>query len=180
MGVMNHSKIGSHFAQLSTALLAVDRDELMKAVSTLKIARTAKRNVWIVGNGGSAATASHFANDLSKMSGIKAFAVPDMGPTVTAYGNDDGWDKMFAHTIDVYLEPGDVVVAISCSGRSTNVIMAAKSIPNLIILTGRDFDNNWLVRMPAKAILHAESDDITIQEDIHLAICHAIAKELAR
>ena len=103
-----------------------------------------------------------------------------MVPTVTAFGNDDGWDNMFSHTIDTYLESEDVVVAISCSGKSPNVILAARSIPNLIILTGRDYENNILMRMPSKAILCAESDDITIQEDVHLAICHAIAKELGK
>lgn len=176
--MLTYKQIGSHFAELSAALLNVDREELKRAIETLREARKARSSVWIVGNGGSAATASHFANDLVKMAGIKAFAVPDMGPTVFAYGNDDGWDKMFQHTIDVYLEPQDVVVAISCSGKSVNVLMAANSIQNLIILTGNEFEDNYLSRLPAKAKLAAMSDDITIQEDIHLAMCHAIAKGL--
>jgi len=173
-----YKQIGAHFAQLSAALLSVDRDELRKAIETLSEVREKRGSVWIVGNGGSAATASHFANDLTKMAGIKAFSVADMGPTVTAYGNDDGWDRMFQHAIDVYLEADDAVVAISCSGLSANVIMAARSIQNLIILTGNGWDENALARLPARSLLVAAVDDITLQEDIHLAMCHAIAKEL--
>lgn len=175
---MEYKQIGSHFAELSAALLSVDRDELGKAIQVLREVRESRASVWIVGNGGSAATASHFANDLSKMCGIKAISIPDMVPTVTAYGNDNGWDRMFQHSMDVFLEPDDAVVAISCSGKSLNVIMAAKSIKNLIILTGNGYNENILTRLPARAILPAMSDDITIQEDIHLAMCHAIVKAL--
>jgi len=175
---MEYQQLGAHFAELSAALISVDRDEIKHAIEILRAARDGRHNVWIVGNGGSAATASHFANDLSKMCGIKAFSVPDMTSTTLAFGNDNGWDRMFQHTIDVYLEPDDVVVGISCSGNSHNVILAAKSIQNLIVLTGYNFDENILARMPAKAKIAAMSDDITIQEDIHLAVCHAIAKAL--
>lgn len=175
---MEYKQLSSHFAELSAAMLSVDRDELKKAIEVLERAKTGRNNVWIVGNGGSAATASHFANDLGKMCGIKAISIPDMTPTVTAFGNDDGWDKMFQHAIDVFLEPEDVVVAISCSGKSLNVVMAAKSIKNLIVLTGIEFRDNYLTRMNPKAVLFVMNDDITIQEDVHLAMCHAMAKAL--
>lgn len=175
---MEYKQLGKHFTELTNALLSVERNELNNAILLLREARKKRAAVWIVGNGGSAATASHFANDLSKMGGIKAFAIPDMTPTVTAFGNDDGWDVMFQHTVDVYLEPDDVVVAISCSGKSVNVVMAAKSIHNLIILTGNETEDNYLARLPNKAYLRAMSDDITVQEDVHLAMCHAIAKAL--
>ena len=169
----------THFAELSAALLAVDRDELQKAINLLKFVRENKRNVWIVGNGGSAATASHLANDLSKMCGVKAFSIPDMGPTVSAFGNDEGWEKMFEFTMDVYFEPGDALVAISCSGNSLNVVRAAAHVDNLIVLTGNNFKSKLSERR-SRAFLCAYHDDITIQEDIHMAICHAIAKGLAK
>lgn len=175
--IMN-KKFGKHFSELATALFVIEQNELNNAIQTLREARKKHASVWIIGNGGSAATASHFANDLAKMCGIKAFSVADMTPTVMAFGNDDGWNVMFQHTIDVYLEPDDVIVAISCSGRSKNVIMAATSIPNLIVLTGKDTEENYLARMPNKAYLRAMNDDITVQEDVHLAMCHAIAKAL--
>lgn len=175
---MAYRQIGSHFAELSAALLSVDRGELEKAIELLRQAKEGRRSVWIVGNGGSAATASHFANDLTKMCGIKAFAVPDMKDTVLAYGNDDGWENMFAFPMDVFFEPGDVVVAISCSGKSMNVIKAVEMMDNLIVMTGNNLQSP-LASKRVTAFLPAYSDDITTQEDIHLAMCHAIAKALA-
>lgn len=164
--------------ELSTALLNVDKDELRKAVETLQLAKERRANVWIMGNGGSAATSSHFANDLSKMCGIKAFSIPDMMPTVLAFGNDEGWDRMFQRTVDVYLDVDDVIVAISCSGKSLNVVMAARSIQNLIVMTGNEVQDNYLAHMPNRAFLSAGSDEITVQEDVHMAMCHAIARLL--
>lgn len=174
---MEYKQIGSRLAELSAALLSVDRTEVQNAIETLRKAREEKKNVWIIGNGGSAATASHFANDLTKIAEIKAFAIPDMTPVVTAYGNDNGWEYMFAHVLDVYYEPGDVIVAISCSGKSQNVLEAVKMVPDLIVLTGNNHDAP-LAKHLTKAVLIANHADITIQEDIHLAICHTIAKGL--
>lgn len=174
---MHYLRIGNHFARLSAALFAVDRGELEKAIVTLREARSARKCVWIVGNGGSAATASHFANDLTKMCGIKAFSIPSMMPTVTAFGNDNGWEHMFEHTMDVYLEADDVVVAISCGGKSMNVLKAASQVKNLVILTGNDLLSP-ITEKQSVAFFHVQDSDITIQEDVHLAICHAIAKAL--
>lgn len=174
---MEYRQVTSHFAELSASLLSVDREELRKAVKMLARARGEKRSVYIVGNGGSAATASHFANDLAKMCGIKAFSIPDMTALTLAFANDHGFEHIFEHTVDVFFEPGDVLVAISCSGRSVNVTRAAHLIENVIALTGNSFQSPLVDLQPA-VILNAMSDDITIQEDIHLAICHAIAKAL--
>lgn len=176
---MDYHQINFHFTQLRAVLLSVDAEELKKAVETLKQAKAEKKCVWIVGNGGSAATAGHFANDLTKMCKIKAFSIPDMVPTVTAFGNDNGWKYMFSHTMDVYFEPGDVVVIISCSGESENVLKAATYINHLIIMTGNNLQSK-LAGYGAKAFLSAPSADITVQEDIHLAMCHAIVKALSQ
>lgn len=178
IGMKTYQQLAAHFAELSAALLSVDRDELQRAITMLEQARGRKSNVWIVGNGGSAATASHFANDLVKMGRVRAFSVADMVPVVTAYGNDEGWERMFQFTIDNFLEPQDVVIAISCSGKSRNVVLAASQIDNLIVMTGNNYHDNTLAHMRPRAFLPAMSDDITIQEDIHLAMCHAIAKAL--
>jgi D-sedoheptulose 7-phosphate isomerase len=172
--------LSSYFSELSVALLAVDREELMKAIELLRKAQEGRATVWIVGNGGSAATAEHFANDLVKMCGIKAIAIPALMPTVTAFGNDDGWTKMFSNVLEVFQEPQDVLVAISCSGQSLNVVDAARGVENLIVLTGSDYQENRLVHMRSHAIIPVISEAITIQEDVHLAICHAITKVLMK
>jgi D-sedoheptulose 7-phosphate isomerase len=167
-----------HFTELSAVLFSIDHDEVHKAITLLKTAQERGSFVWIVGNGGSAATAEHFANDLVKMCRIRAIAIPAQTPTVTAYGNDDGWGDMFLHALDVFQSPDDVLVTISCSGRSENVVRTAKGIRNLIVLTGEMSQDNELARLPAAACISIPHEDITIVEDIHLAICHCIAKAL--
>lgn len=175
---MDYKILSSHFAEVSAMLLSIDREEITRSITILHEAKEHGARVWIVGNGGSAATAAHFANDLTKMAKIKAFAVADMTPVVTAFGNDDGWENMFSNALKVYYEPGDVVVAISCSGESRNVVEAARYMENLIVLTGKEFKRNTLVRLFTQSVIAVLHGDITVVEDVHMAVCHAIAKSL--
>jgi D-sedoheptulose 7-phosphate isomerase len=170
-------EVQGYFAKVTAALATVPDHSIWRAVNLLQEVRERGSTVWIVGNGGSAATASHFANDLRKMCMIKAIALPDLTPTVTAYGNDDGWENMFSHPLAVFHAPGDVLVAISCSGASPNVLQAARIMAegNLIVLTGEMHWNNTLVGYPAAAVIGVDSQDIRVVEDVHLAICHCIA-----
>lgn len=149
-----------------------------EAANMIKHARDFHQRVWIVGNGGSAATAMHFANDLQKMCSIDAIALPSVIPTILAYGNDDGWDNMFSHFLDRTFSNGDILVAISCSGKSANVVNAAKMARKhdgkVIAFTGRITPENELATIPG-IVVSVEVDDIKVQEDIHMIICHAIA-----
>lgn len=152
-----------------------DFDEFGKATDTLRKARENDNNVWIVGNGGSASNASHLANDLTKMAGIKAFSVPDMTSTTLAYGNDNGWKYMFVDTISKLYRKGDVLFAISCSGNSPNVVACTDFIQHpLIVLTGNNRECKLAKKNP-DAIMFTESDDITIQESLHSMLGHALA-----
>jgi len=164
-----------------TALHAISWESVRRMTDVIRRARNQNSTVYILGNGGSAATASHFANDLLKMGKLRAVALPEMVPAVTAYGNDDGWDDMFSHLLKVMLLPQDVVVGISCSGFSSNVINAiemAKTInlPRVktIVLTG-DTGEAPLVQLEPDVIVHVPFADIRVQEDCHLVICHAVA-----
>lgn len=173
--------VETHFENVKRVLSLVDPKRIVEAVEILNGVRSTYRTVWIVGNGGSAATASHFANDLWKMAKIKAVAVPSLIPIVTAYGNDNGWDNMFADVLKHKFEPGDVLVAISCSGRSKNVVEAVKKVlewqENVIAITGAGIDSNVLAQLDVTKILVTDID-IKVQEDVHLAICHAIITAL--
>jgi D-sedoheptulose 7-phosphate isomerase len=171
--------VRTHFERVAASLLTVNQYEVEKAVRVLEQAKADDAFVWIVGNGGSAATSSHFANDLEKMCGIRAISVPDMTPAILAHGNDEGWEKMFANVIRRNSGPKDVVVAISCSGYSPNVIKVAEdhSYNRLIVLTGDD-DDSKLAQIRPDALIMAPDDDIKVQEDIHLAVCHAIVTSL--
>lgn len=159
--------------------MQLNQVEIENAVATLKRAKEAQATVWLVGNGGSAATASHFANDLLKVCEIDAVAVADMVPSVLAFGNDNGWENMFSGVLEQTMKYDDVLVAISCGGESQNVLTAAELFrkDNLIILTGDDFESTLgLIKASAKVFVpHSE---IRIQEDTHLAVCHAIVGAL--
>ena len=170
-----------YVAELASTILNLDLSEAQNAVRVLEKAREKMASVWIAGNGGSAATASHFSNDLVKMAGVRAFAVPDLYAATLAYGNDEGWESMFEGAVDTLMLREDVFVAISCGGRSMNVIRTCRLFDeeHLIILTGNK-TNPPLAGIPAAAKIFVPSADIRIQEDAHLAVCHMIAGELAR
>ena len=106
-------------ARVDIFTLNLIRERLIKA-------KLQEQTVFLIGNGGSASTASHAANDLMKIGGLKAVCVCDMTPTTLAYGNDDGWENMFLTPIRRLSVPGDVVIGISCSGNSPNVVKVAE------------------------------------------------------
>lgn len=168
-----------HLKNVVEALCYLEEEEIRKAVEVLKKARERAANVWLVGNGGSAATAEHFANDLIKMCGIKAVAVSSMTSTTLAYGNDEGWERMFANPLRRLADVGDVVIAISCSGNSPNVVEAVNGILHkceVIAMTGSGINKlSNMYPSDIKTLIRAYSDEITVQEDVHLIVCHAIA-----
>lgn len=168
-----------YFYQVQSTLKNVNDVEIGKAIRMLGRARMDDSFAWIVGNGGSAATASHFANDLEKMCGIRAISIPDLVPNVMAHGNDEGWDKMFSNVVREYARDKDVLIAISCGGNSINVVEAAKQHPAqyLIVLTG-DSEESMLYRMGAHAMICVPNSDIKVQEDVHLVICHGMIEML--
>lgn len=169
-----------YFLSLASATALLENGPIEKAVEILRGVKEAGGSVWIVGNGGSAATASHFANDLVKMARVRAIAVTDAVPSILAFGNDHGWSLMFRDYLRVHQRPGDALVAISCSGASDNVLAAAvDGWDKVIVLTGMPGGRNELDNLKvADAIIHVQSKDIRIQEDIHMAVCHFISGEL--
>jgi D-sedoheptulose 7-phosphate isomerase len=169
-------RITGHFTAVATALSQVDPESVAVIARKLATVKEQSGTAWIIGNGGSAATASHFANDLRKIAQLRAIALPDLTPTITAYGNDNGWDSMYSHPLDLFLTGKDCLVAISCSGRSRNVVEAATQAGpgRLVIITGSPDPRNRLATLPKSGIVYAQSDDIKVQESVHSAVCHAI------
>ena len=180
----NHNyqaRIEAHLTHVTLALSLFENTEnIVEIAATLDEARRDGKRVWVIGNGGSAATAAHFANDLTKMVKLPAVALTEQMATVLAHGNDNGWENMFADPLRILAGEGDILVAITCSGRSGNIVKAANAAREkdckVIVLTGNK-DQNFFVDHPLTVFV--EADDITIQEDCHLAICHAIAYALA-
>lgn len=175
----NNHETRLYVSKFMVSLSRLDFDQIQKAIELLREAHKNRSNVWIVGNGGSASTASHLASDLYKMCNIRALSVPDMVPTMLAYGNDTGWRNMFVGAFGKLYTPGDVLVAISCSGNSDNVVACAEMVEKpIILLTGND-PKCKLAQMEPDAVVYVESDDITIQESCHSVVCHAIARILS-
>jgi D-sedoheptulose 7-phosphate isomerase len=160
-------------------------DEIAEAMAVLREARMSGRKVFTMGNGGSASTASHFVCDLAKntrQEGLPSFRViglADNLPMLLAYGNDEGYENIFAHQLTNLIEAGDVVIAISGSGNSPNIIKAvevAKQAGGITIaFTG--FGGGKLGPL-ADINVCVPSSNMEQIEDIHLMIEHIICSTL--
>lgn len=170
--VYERIKMREYFLAVSGALTDLSIEAIDAIVQKIRRTKKYLGTVWIAGNGGSAATASHFANDLVKMAGVKAIALSDMTPTTLAYMNDDGARVMFAKPSRVLIEMHDLIFLISCSGNSANIFELAKDTDRpVILLTG---DKQGFAYKYANLAVNVQSPDIRVQEDVHLAICHNI------
>jgi len=131
--------------------------------------------IYTLGNGGSAATAEHFASDLARR-GLPAMALGSNTAFLTAVGNDVGYGSVFEKAVATFCTPKDMVVAFSGSGRSTNVIKAvikAKKIGALTVgVTGSGSPNP--LRVIVDITLDVDTRDQNQIEDVHAIVCHAI------
>ena len=143
------------------------------------------RTIFVLGNGGSAATASHFACDLAKgtraggQPAIRVVALTDNVPLITAWGNDEGYERVFADQLAALVRPGDVVVAISASGNSPNVLAAAgvarDAGATTIALTGAA---GGRLAPLADVVVRVPGGSIEQVEDAHLIVAHSICVAL--
>ena len=172
---------------LREVLLRLDAAAIARFIDTLLAARERGARIFFLGNGGSAATASHFANDLAigcrgGAKPFRALSLTDNLSMVTAIGNDCGYDEIFIQQLQAQVVPGDVVVAISASGNSANVIKAveyAKGVPAVTVaLTG--FDGGRLKQV-ASLVVHVPTDkgEYGPVEDVHLILDHLVSSFLA-
>jgi D-sedoheptulose 7-phosphate isomerase len=179
------SYIHRYIEELKQTLADLPEDRIEQVVQALHEARLNNQQVFIMGNGGSASTASHFVCDLGKNTRVKG--VPNfrvMGLTdnmalFSALANDEGYDNVFMQQLASHIQPGDVVIGISTSGNSPNVVKAiqlANTIPAKTIgFTG--YESGKLGGM-VDIDLHVPSHLIEHIEDIHLVLEHLICKEL--
>ncbi len=120
--------INGYLKGLGTALSGLPIDVIQQVVDVIATARDKGKRIFIFGNGGSAATASHFACDLSKgamcqgVPRIKAFSLTDGMSLVSAWANDSAYEDIFSQQVENHVEAGDVVIAISGSGNSRNIL----------------------------------------------------------
>ncbi len=169
-----------------TALLEavdkIDTARVEQAIQWFEEARAQSKHIFVCGNGGSASTASHFACDIVKGASFnrterfRILALTDSLPTLTAYSNDVSYECVFAEQLKNFAQPGDVVMAISGSGNSPNVIKAVEYANSIgcktLALTGRD---GGKLGPLAQLNLQVPVPHMGRIEDAHMIICHMIA-----
>jgi D-sedoheptulose 7-phosphate isomerase len=160
-------------------------DPIQDVISVLAYARFNNHQVLIMGNGGSAATASHFACDLGKgtlMEGqprFRVIALTDNMPLFSALANDYGYEHVFSEQLKSLIQPGDVVVGISGSGKSANVLNAIRAAHEVQAITIGfvGFDGGELKNL-VDVCVHVPSTCMEQVEDVHLVLEHLICTGL--
>lgn len=180
-------EISAYFTDVEAALKRLDVEEINRAMNAIYRAFQERRHIYVFGNGGSAATASHLANDFNKgiSQGLrKKFRVcclNDNMATVMAIANDLDYSDVFAEQLRNRLEPGDLVIAISGSGNSSNIIKAVRHAKEcgceVIGLSGYD---GGRLKTLADYSMHVDVDDMQIVEDLHLVFNHMMMRIFSR
>lgn len=167
---------------VSEILAAMDEGEIAKFVDTLVDARTRDARIFFIGNGGSAATASHFANDVAIGTRtwerpFRAVSLTDNVAVITAIANDYGYEHIFTLQLKTMMQPGDVVVAISASGNSPNVISAVQwANENGAITIGLTGFDGGQLRQSARFGVHVPTNkgEYGPVEDVHMILDHLV------
>jgi D-sedoheptulose 7-phosphate isomerase len=169
--------INKYFNGIHNVLTLLDNDSISDIADLI---RDCKGNIFVFGNGGSATTASHFAQDMNKCLDKRFICLTDNVASMLAYGNDVGFESIFKLQLSKLIKPGDLVIGISCSGNSRNIIDAiifAKHFGYMTVgLTG--FDGGELALLVDHNIT-VPCNDMQVCEDIHLIITHTILKLLS-
>jgi D-sedoheptulose 7-phosphate isomerase len=181
-GVTSAAFPNQYRTELLQTIEALDTVRIGQAIELLRTARDAGRTIFTCGNGGSASTASHFVCDMLKGASylrdkrFRIMALTDSLPTITAYSNDVSYECIFVEQLKNFAQPGDVVLAISGSGNSPNVLRAVEYANGLgchtIGLTGRD--GGKLGALVGLNIL-APVPHMGRIEDAHMIVAHMLA-----
>jgi D-sedoheptulose 7-phosphate isomerase len=171
----------SYFEQLSRTIAALPVDEVENVTSVLVRAYERRGTVYVFGNGGSAALASHFACDLAKgtLNGssqrFRVLALTDNVPLMTAWANDSSYEDVFAEQLANFAGPGDVAFAISASGNSPNVIKALRVAKESGCITvGLTGFSGGRMRALCDACIIVPCDNMQIIEDLQLCVAHSL------
>jgi len=171
----------SYFQKVAAVLPAIPAEPVEQIIATLRQARANGQRIFVFGNGGSAANASHIVNDMIKSTiqpgrpRMKLICLSDNVPTLTAYANDVSYDIVYAEPLASLAEPGDVAIALSGSGNSPNVLRAMDVAQEMGVtrvgLTGRD---GGKLKDQCDICVIVPTDSMQVIEDAHLVILHAV------
>ena len=179
------SIVAAHFANVRRVLTEVHVQSVERVANILRAARDGGSFIYIAGNGGSASTASHWVNDLgkaTKRSGcapLKVMCLSDNISWFSALSNDEGYDRAFSGQLENFATNGDVLVCISASGNSPNLVraveLARKRNVTTVALLG--FDGGALKGLVDEPVcIQTTKGSYELVEDVHSVICHAVTQ----
>lgn len=156
-------------------------DAVSKVVDIIIQAANDKKTIYFIGNGGSAAIASHMAIDFWKNGGIKALAFND-GPLLTCVSNDYGYQHVFEKPIEMFADEGDVLFAVSSSGRSENILCGVRAgiSKKCRVITLSGFDEDNLLLSMGDYNFYVPSHVYGYVEVLHHSICHSIMDSILK
>lgn len=164
------------------ALDSIPADALVDLIEIFRMAHRNDQRIFVIGNGGSAANASHFATDLGKGSSDKlakrfrVMSLTDNTPWITALGNDDSYADVFRRQLENYAESGDVLLCMSVSGNSPNLVEAVKwgnrhGLRTIALISAHGGQLESL----AQNVVKVEDTHFGRVEDCHMGVCHLLA-----
>jgi D-sedoheptulose 7-phosphate isomerase len=184
----NSQSLVSYFSDIGFALSPVEQNRIEEVIDCIVSSTISQNRIWIIGNGGSAATASHFAADLMRQTNQKKFKVrasclSESTAKITAIGNDYSFDDIFARQIWSLADKSDVMISLSASGNSPNLVQGirrAKAM-ELTTISFVGFQGGVLKR-ESDIVLHFPTNvgAYEIAEDAHSIVCHYIAMQVRR
>ena len=189
---MPQSNVTQYFQTLSEFMMTIEVTDHLgvqlpldegtnQAAGMISQVRSADRKVLLAGNGGSAAIASHAQNDLCSTSGVRAMVFTEQ-PLLTALSNDYGYGSVFERCVTLWAEPGDLMVTVSSSGKSENIIRGLQAARErncrLITLSGFSPDNPS--RQLGDLNFYVPCSVYGIVESAHTALVHFLTTELPK
>ncbi|MGC3996960.1 MAG: SIS domain-containing protein [Anaeromyxobacter sp.] len=177
----------AYVAKAQRAMASLDLAEVERLATALRAAWREDRQVFVCGNGGSAANALHLVNDLffgagraNGGKGLRAIALPANQAVTTCLANDVGYDAVFSRQLEVLGRPGDLLVVLSGSGNSPNVVAAIEAARRggLVSFAVLGFSGGKCLALADHAI-HLRLDDMQIAEDVQMLVGHMITQWLA-
>ena len=179
--------IAKYLQAVQATINNLDPEVIASFATHLENAYNSNQSIYVIGNGGSAANASHFAQDLAKgiffekpvAKTMKAISLTDNIAHITAIANDTGYQNIFSAQLNTYANTGDVLVCISGSGNSENIIEAVKAAKqkNMFVIGVTGFYGGQLKSM-ANFSVHVPLHEMCTVESIHSIIFHLIVLEL--
>lgn len=173
--------ISNYLENLKNIITCVDPEDIVKIIEVLKKANESQKRIFLIGNGGSASTANHFVCDFGKnaikgdIGRFRIISLCDNIAYITAYGNDVGYDSVFVEQLKNLMEEGDLVLAISASGNSPNIIKAVEySRQKKGVIIGLTGGTGGKLKELSDINLNVPSDVIEQVEDVHLIFEHII------